>query len=134
MEFIYKQKSSSYARVGDVLVSVNRAGGYKNKDSRYTLVFSFTEKAHKMVFGNVEYAIFAFEDDKIYFTSGDKRTGFKITSKERAPLRVFKATILGALKKYSCDAWIGQYNLKYCPEKKLWYINRSEKLINVDNS
>ena len=130
MNFITKQSNRlayGYERSVDILVSVNRNG---DRHKYGSLVISFSEKVHRIIFNESDYGVIAFSDDgsRIYFKSEARGKGYKLTSTKNSKTRIMKMSINTNLLRSASKNWIGYYNAEFDPDYALWFIAIEKKI------
>lgn len=94
---------------GDILISEHK-GGYINIVIRNKELF------------DIDYIVFGFEDDKMYFLDGSMMDiAMRVTKKKYHYIKTKNPRIRAHLIK--C---VGSYNAKYSRQKKAWYITLKE--------
>ena len=127
MNFVYvtKQKHTFVDSV-EVAVTYIKALG-KNRESDFR--FSFSESIITKVFRNVDFLIAAYDTDspdKLWLKDANKDMGYKIVSKT-GTRKTFTPIGLADLVD-DPQSFVGDYELKYDHQIKMWYIDRTEKI------
>lgn len=126
LRFVTKQKTRENTAY-EVAFRINSGGLSSSGAPRYSFVFRFSEDSLKKVTANSNYLVYAIdlERERVYFKEADRITGFKISQIKRgSPYIQCSADNPDAMRKY-----IGNYNLVFDHEEKLYYIDFSKKRI-----
>lgn len=129
LNFVTKNTTRKAAEK-EVAVRLNRAGAYSNGASRYNVAFRFYENAHKKICANSEYMVYAIDEStqRIYFKESNAIEGYKVSNTNFRNSEITSKTVSAAVS--DIDFWngcIGDYNLLYDRNEKLYYIEYSKK-------
>ncbi len=112
MKWITKASGSHEVRKTDVKITLN---GLNSKDGKIKTRFSILNAKR---FFETEHIAIGYDSNLVYFKP-DTNTGFKLYEKGK----VGQVNIMTALPNF-----VGEYNMKYDQNARLYYIDRRDKL------
>ena len=127
MNFIYVTKQRHiFVDCTEVAVTYIRALG---KDKECDFKFSFNQNIVDKVFRNVDYLVAAYDTDcpnKIWLKESTKDMGYKLVEKSNKRKTLTPTGLARVVD--NPESFIGDYQLMYDHQIKMWYIDRTEKI------
>ena len=126
INFFTKKAQAGRVTNCDVLVTysiITCQNGIKKKSLRY----SFSEKAVRMMCGNVFYAMLGFDErypERIYFCSSNKKNGYKLTNVGNSGKR-YQCSFGTNVNYKEPTSFVVEYNLKNNAVHATFNINRN---------
>jgi len=127
LNFVTKTRTRQ-SEMCDVAIRLNRNGLNAAGNPKYSTVFRFSANSVKKIVTNTQYAVYAVDKQRgrVYFAESDAVTGFKLVCPS-------KGSECRHIQSHANDYefWgdhVGDYNLLFDRDEKLYYLDFSKKL------
>ena len=123
-----KQRSRNNA-AKEVSVRLNRAGLSSSGEEKQAIVFRFYGDSHKKIVNNNDYMVFAIEESlmRVYFKESNPIEGYKVIATNPRAESTSKTVAVTITNPAFWEDCIGDYDLHYDRDEKLYYIDLAQK-------
>jgi len=128
LNFVTKNKTRKVS-TKEVAIRLNLSGAHASGEKRHNVAFRFYDGCHKKICADSEYMVYAVDElsNRIYFKEANAIEGYKVGNICNSAMS--SKTVCVAVN--NTDFWnncVGDYNLLYDRNEKLYYIDYSKKV------